>query len=90
MTEYEIIENAKRDFMELQKDIKGKTFQQAYDFFDNELGTMNYNGELFDLNYGYITATIKNDKGMAKLSHSVEIWNDELCALINNNYIMEV
>ena len=45
---------------------------------------MNYDGELFDVNYGNICATIIYRNNQIKLNNSVEIWNEN--DIIDSDY----
>lgn len=45
---------------------------------------MNFDGELFDVNYGNICATIIYKDNQIKLSNNVEIWNE--CGIIDSDY----
>ena len=47
------------------------------DLISDGMDCNNYDGELFDVNYGNICATITCRNGVIKLVNSVEIWDDE-------------
>ncbi len=49
------------------------------------IGGHNFDGELFDVNYGSICATVICRNGIIKLSNNVEVWGDDC---IDDDYDM--
>ncbi len=68
---YEILKN-KVALANMQQ----KSLEEFHDNLSSEMDCMNFDGELFDVNYGNICATIIYRDYQIKLINSIEIWNE--------------
>ena len=84
----DLILQAKQDYQNLKNDIETNKNLSLEELCDT-LGGHNLKDDLFDINYGCITATVylKNNKFV--LDKYVDIWDDANCMLIHVNYKIE-
>ena len=81
MTNEESIEMA-RCYYEILKNkvaianLRHKSLEEFHSDLSSDMDCMNFDGELFDVNYGNICATIVFRDGVIKLVNSVEIWDE--------------
>lgn len=74
--------NLNKVIRDLKNHIEGKSFQELLenkDFFFTNI--MNYE-ELFDFDYDFISGTIHNEDGKAKLGVSFDVWSDYDCTVL--------
>lgn len=74
--------NLNKVIRELKNHIEGKSFQELLenkDFFFTNI--MNYE-ELFDFDYDFVSGTIHNENGKAKLGVSFDVWSDYDCTVL--------
>ena len=85
-TEKEIYEQAIKDYEELCLLVNGKTYKQLSVTLRNKhIDYWNYDGELFDMNYGVCCFTINIDAvtRVCKVNDkSIEVWDDEGCDVL--------
>ncbi len=86
MKEHFLIRKARKDFVKLRNQVQSLkgiiTFKELCEYCNG----FNYNGELFDCNFGVITATVHSN---FTLYHCVDIWDDKHDCLFKSLYNMQ-
>jgi len=84
MTKQETFKQAYNDWLCACGIYNGENFEKLYEKIDD---AHNYNGELFDFNFGSTCLTInkydgknKNKQGLGYVNdYSIEVWNKDIC-----------
>ena len=81
-------ELARLYFKKLKCDVDIANYEhKTLEEFCEQINGHNFDGELFDVNYGNICATIVYRNNEIKLTKSVEVWAEYGC--INSDYVIE-
>ena len=75
--------NLNKVIRDLKNYIEGKSFKEVLEDKDFFFSNINYDDdELFDFDYDFISGTIHNEDGKAKLGVSFDVWSDYDCTVL--------